>query len=93
MEEKSEGIIEISVPAERQSMVATEGERRSDQLRTEGEIDYGKIAGRAGKWKSGGDYKRRVSGVLWGFEVLTVCHKGNATKAALTTLTLVMTSL
>ena len=72
MEENSEGIIEISVLAERQSAVATEGERGSDQLRTEGETDYGKIAGRAGNAECEGDYIRRVSGVLRGFEVLTL---------------------
>ena len=70
-EENSEGIIEISVPAERRSAVATEGEQRSDQLRMEGETDCGKIAGQAGNAESEGDYITRVSGVLWGFEVLT----------------------
>ena len=53
-EEKSEGIIEISVPAERRSAVATEGERRLDQLHTEGETDYGKISRRAGNAESKG---------------------------------------
>ena len=62
-EENSEGIIEISVPAERRSAVATEGERRSDQLRTEGETDYGKIAGQAGNAESEGDYIRKG---VWG---------------------------
>ena len=54
-----EGIIGISVPAERRSAVATEGERRSDQLHTEGETDYGKIVGRAGNAECEGDYIRK----------------------------------
>ena len=45
MEENSKGIIEISVPAEQRSVVATEGEQRLDQLRAKGETDYGKIFG------------------------------------------------